>query len=422
MNMVKSAVTTEAKATDAKTSILFVDDEANVLSGLRRMLRGQRGVWDMHFAGGGQEALDLLATQSIDVIVSDMRMPGIDGAELLTRVSKQYPQTIRLVLSGQSEHEKIFRAIGPAHQFLSKPCEPDVLIKTVQRACGLQHQLHDEKLQQITSKIDSLPSLPRVYRELVQELESNDASLDRVADVIGSDLAMSAKVLQLVNSSFFGLPHHVESPKHAVAMLGLNIIRPLALSASAFGEFKDPNLDGFSLEDSVNHGLAVAIAARKIAQHETSEVETVDDAFIAGMMHDIGKMILAVHLTEPFRLALELADQESIPLWQAELNVFGTTHAAVGAHLLGLWGLPNPIVEAVAFHHQPSGTNSESGGFAPVTAVHVANAICGPGCHRIVSEKCSIDGIDIDREYLSSVGRLDSVNRWIDLLRPEAVS
>ncbi|TWU47670.1 response regulator [Rubripirellula reticaptiva] len=417
MNMLHSIATTEVK-----TSILFVDDEVNVLSGLRRMLRGQRGVWDMHFAGGGQEALDLLATQPVDVIVSDMRMPGIDGAELLTRVSKQYPHTIRLVLSGQSEHEKIFRAIGPAHQFMSKPCEPDLLIKTVQRACGLQHQLHDEKLQQITSKIDSLPSLPRVYRELVQELESDDTSLDRVADVIGSDLAMSAKVLQLVNSSFFGLPHHVESPKHAVSMLGLNIIRPLALSASAFGEFKDPNLAGFSLEDSVNHGLAVAIAARKIAQQETSDIEVVDDAFIAGMMHDIGKMILAVHLTDPYRLAIAMAEKESIPLWQAELSVFGTTHAAVGAHLLGLWGLPNPIVEAVAFHHQPSATNIECTEFSPVAAVHAANAICGQGCDKFPGANCSVDGLCLDREYLSSLGRMDKVAGWIDLLRPEAVS
>lgn len=388
------------------TRIIFVDDEANVLSGLRRMLRGQRKVWDMHFANGGMEALEAMGKESFDVIVSDMRMPGIDGAELLTRVSKLYPNTVRLVLSGQSEHEKIFRAIGPAHQFMSKPCDPDVLVETIQRACGLHSQLQDVSLKNLTSQISCLPSLPSIYRELVEELESDDASMDRIGDMIGSDLAMTAKVLQLVNSSFFGLPQHVTCPKHAASLLGFNIIRPLVLTAKAFSEYEDPQVKGFSLEQSIHHSLAVAVTAKRIAEAETDQAQLIDDAFMAGMLHDIGKLILAVNKPEAFAEAAKFVSDEQVPLWMAEQRVFGTTHAEVGAHLLGLWGLPDPIVEAVAFHHRPS--DACVAGFTPLAAVHVANTLQHPNrCDALDGE-----GTDCDAGFIESLGASSRLPVW----------
>ncbi len=201
--------------------ILFVDDEMNVLAGLKRMLRTQRNEWEMHFAGGGHAALELMQQHMFDVVVSDMRMPGMDGAELLTRVSELYPNTVRLVLSGQSEHEKIFRAVGPAHQFMSKPCDPEVLIGTIQRACALQCRMQDESLRRIITQVKFLPTLPSIYRDLVTKLKSDDSSLDEIGEMIGRDISMTAKVLQLVNSSFFGLPQHVTCPQPCGVSTGL---------------------------------------------------------------------------------------------------------------------------------------------------------------------------------------------------------
>ena len=398
------------------TRILFVDDEANVLSGLRRMLRGQRKEWEMQFAGGGTEALSAMERETFDVIVSDMRMPGMDGAELLTRVSELYPNTVRLILSGQSEHEKIFRAIGPAHQFMSKPCDPDVLISTIQRACGLNGQLRDEALKNLTSQVSSLPSLPRVYRQLVEELESDDASMDRVGEMIGSDIAMTAKVMQLVNSSFFGLPQHVTCPKHAVSLLGLNIIRPIVLTANVFSQYEDQRIEGFSLEQSIQHSLAVATVARSIADSETSDDHVVDDAFIAGMLHDIGKLILAANMADDYAESLSIAKSEHLPLWKAEKQVFGTTHAEIGAHLLGLWGLPNPIVEAVAYHHRPG--DACSSGFTPLAAVHVADVLQQPHfpCDQTSAK------LEWDSSYLDAVSSPERQKQWSALVGREPVA
>ncbi|QDT12182.1 HDOD domain-containing protein [Stieleria marina] len=396
-----------------KTRILFVDDEPNVLSGLRRMLRSQRKEWEMQFANGGAAALELLEQESFDVIVSDMRMPGIDGAELLTRVSKQYPNMVRLVLSGQSEHEKIFRAIGPAHQFLSKPCEPGNLIGTIQRACGLHSQLQDKALMNITSQLSSLPSLPQVYSDLVCELSSDEASLQRIGERIESDIAMTAKVLQLVNSSFFGLPQHVTCPQHAVALLGLDVIRPLVLSAGIFTQYTDPGIEGFSLEHLLEHSLAVATSARRVAETESDNQHLIDDAFIAGMLHDIGKLILAVNLPSRYSDSLELARKEEIPHWQAEQKEFGCTHAEVGAHLMGLWGLPNSIVEAIAFHHRP--LDSSTTEFTALTAVYAANMQQHVNVSTDASEEppaSSPNVTDWDASYLSAIGMSDRMNVW----------
>lgn len=392
------------------TRILFVDDDPNILAGLRRMLRRQRQEWDMSFVNGGAEALELMSQISFDVLVTDMRMPGIDGAELLKRVASQYPRTIRFMLSGQSEQERILRAIGPVHQFLSKPCPPDTLIQTIRRACDLHGRLQDASLHELISRVGSLPSLPEVYSELVRELKSDHASIDRVADLIRSDVAMTAKVMQLINSSFFGLPQPVTCPRHAVALLGLNIIQPLVLTANVFSKCDIPLIEGFSLEDAIEHSLAVATVARTIAESESQDPQILDDAFIAGMMHDIGKLILAANLTEPFAQALRDSRENGSSLWQAEKELFGVTHAEVGAHLLDLWGLPNPIIEAVAFHHRPA--ESGNNGFSPLTAVHAANVLR----HE---RSLGTPSIRWDDEYLNALGLRLRRDHWTHLAQLE---
>jgi putative nucleotidyltransferase with HDIG domain len=340
----------------------------------------------------------------MDVIVSDMRMPLMNGAELLAKVAKDYPKTVRLILSGQSENEKILRSIGPAHQFLSKPCDPEVLIGTIQRACGLQTQLQHPTLRQVVAQISFLPSLPTLYRSLVHELESDSSSMDQIGDMISSDIAMSAKVLQLVNSSFFGLAQHISCPKYAVALLGLNVIRPLVLLAGAYSQCDNPDLDGYSLEKSIQHSLSVATLARKIAASQSTNSQLIDDSFIAGMMHDIGKLILAVNMRERYQEILFSARDTKTSVWKMEMETLGTSHAEIGAYLLTLWGFPNSIVEAVAWHHQPSLMPLPI--FSPLSAVHFANALLQPSTDIIQEAKW-------DRDYMKQLDSNEA--RWSEL-------
>jgi HD-like signal output (HDOD) protein len=386
--------------------ILFVDDEPNILDGLGRMLRPMRSEWEMAFALSGPEALEIMRKKSFDVVVSDMRMPQMDGSVFLNKVMELYPETIRFVLSGQADKETIFRSIGPTHQFMSKPCDADVIKSTLNRAFALRDILANPRLKKLISQVSSLPSLPDLYVRIQKELQSEDPSVQRVGKIIEQDVAMSAKVLQLVNSSFFGLRQHVASPSQAVSLLGLDILRSLVLVVHVFSQSKTLEGTTFSIEAIQHHSLAVGRYAQAIAKTEKVETKATDDAFMAGILHDAGKLVLINNLSDRYREALSFAHNNHILLIEAEKEYFGATHAEVGAYLLGLWGFPDPIVEATAFHHVPRCCSAKS--FGSLTAIHAANALACELKNK-VSEECSAQ---VDLEYLNELGLADRLHAW----------
>jgi HD-like signal output (HDOD) protein/CheY-like chemotaxis protein len=398
-----------------KKRILFVDDQPNVLAALRRTLRSLRDAWEMEFAQGGQEALSLLKQRPFDVVVSDMRMPGIDGTRLLDTVRREYPDTVRIVLSGQSDREAIMRSVGPAHQYLTKPCDTETLKSTITRACALRDRLGQPVLKRLISQVTTLPSVPATYAKLIDELNSPDASVKRVGELISTDVAMTAKLMQLVNSSFFGLPCQIESPGHAAALLGLNLLRPLVLSASIFSQYDGSRLREYSLDALVDHSLAVSTLAQRIVMSEGKNKQMADDALLAGMLHDVGQLVLAANLPDDYSNTLSLAWQEHIPLFQAEDQTLGANHADVGAYLLGLWACPNSIVEAVSFHHEPG--HCANADFSALTAVHVANVLVNE-THAAVQPTLVLE---FDHPYLERVGVAQRLPRWRDMM-PEAVT
>lgn len=391
---------------DPDRRLLFVDDDPNILNALQRMLRPLHATWDMHFAENGEEALKILAIQSFDVVVSDMRMPGMDGNELLSRVKLHYPHIVRIILSGHCDQGKIVRSVGLTHQFLAKPCEAELLKQTVARACGLRDVLSDSKLTKLVSSLDSVPSLPSLYAAIMEELNSEGASIQRVGDIISRDPGMTAKVLQLINSAYFGLRRHIANPTQAVNYLGLEIVKALVITVPIFSELNSARVPGLSLDRVWSHSMSVSVLARKIANDIGTEASIFEAAFTAGLLHDIGKLILAVNLPDEYRDALLRSSRENIPVWQAEEAVFGTTHAHVGAYLLGLWGLPIEIVEAVAFHHQPTPYRQNT--FSPLSAVRYADYL-----HGEVEPKNDGEIDDsINAEMLAQLGSTEIIEQW----------
>lgn len=350
--------------------ILFVDDEPKILDGLKDLLRKQRKQWDMVFALGGQEALAQLAQGRFDVVVSDMRMPGVDGVTLLKIVKEKYPAMARIILSGHAEREAVVNALPVAHQFLTKPCDTDVLRTVVDRACGLQALLQDDNVRTIIGSVDHLPSVPRTYWELTQATAQADVCLADLAALIERDAAMTAKILQLVNSSYFGLAQRQTSVHKAVAYLGIELLKALALTAHVFSSATGPVVEGFSLEGLQDHSMQTARLAKRFVTDQKSAA----DAFTAAVVHDIGKIVLAMSVPRRFEEVIRKTRETGRMDHDIEKELLGVTHAEVGAYLLGLWGLPLTIVETVAYHHRP-----ELVGPTHISvAVHVANALSYP--------------------------------------------
>ncbi|MFH1417728.1 MAG: response regulator [Planctomycetota bacterium] len=386
-----------------KRNILFVDDEPNVLQGLKRMLRTMHHEWEMSFCPGGQEALQVLAAGAFDVVVSDMQMPGMDGARLLAEVMQRYPRIVRIVLSGHASKQSAVKSVGVAHQFLAKPCDAEVLKRTISQAFALREFLQDEGLKQTLSQLKSVPSMPALYEELVEELQYLDTSIQRIGEIIARDPGMAAKILQLVNSAFFGLPRQVSSPAQAASLLGADTIKALVLGIDVFSQFKTAAVGGITPESIQEHSTKIATMAKQIAMAEKAEREVADASLMAGFLHDVGKLILAQNLPEQYREVATYMSEQDVSLSDAERKVLGATHAEVGAYLLGLWGLPDPIVEATAFHHCPGKSLGQS--FSSLTAVHVGNAFAH---EREGTDKT--EGLDL--EYLTQLGIADRVPTW----------
>jgi len=393
---------------DAMKRILFVDDEVNVLDGLRRMLRPMRAEWDMAFALGGEQALAVLAEKPLDIVVTDMRMPGMDGATLLKEVRRNYPQIVRIVLSGHSSEEASLRSAGVAHQFLAKPCDAETLKQTINQTFALRSLLSDETLIRTLSQLKSIPSMPTLYKDIMEELNYADASVMRVGEIVAKDPGMTTKILQMVNSAFFGLPRQVSDPAQAASLLGTEIIKALVLGIDVFSQFEATSIDALTPDSVQKHCAETARIAKQIAIVEKAAKEIVDASFMAGFLHDIGKLILAQNMSDQYHDVMLRMREQNVSLCDAERAVLGATHAEVGAYLLGLWGLPDLMVQATAFHHCPSKCLGES--FTPLTAVHVANCLS----HEQTAADHRAAANELDTDYLKELDLADRVPVWRD--------
>jgi putative nucleotidyltransferase with HDIG domain len=387
--------------------LLFVDDEPLVLQGLRRSLRGTSPTWSTDFANSGAEALQKMADTPFDVVVTDMRMPGMDGGELLREVEKRHPDTLRIVLSGQSSREALLRLLGPSHQYLSKPCDMRELKARIDSAFMLRELRGNSAVKQLVSHLNSIPSLPALYDEMMAELQSPDPSSTKVATIIAQDAGMTAKVLQLANSALLGLHSHISNAQQAVLLIGLEMMRSLVLSVHIFSHFEDDRMSGLDLVEVWQHSLKTANIAQAAARCERATKATVEDCFTAGLLHDIGKLILARTMSDAYRKALEACHSGPLRLIDLEQEHFGCTHAQVGAYLIGIWGLSPTIVEAIAWHHSPPITVSSK--FSAVTAVHVADALS----KRAEGLEHRVDLIDM--KHLQTVGLDGRLPRWLEV-------
>jgi HD-like signal output (HDOD) protein/CheY-like chemotaxis protein len=390
----------------SKRRILFVDDEPLVLKGLQRTLRKMRNEWGMAFTASGREALDILSKQPVDVIVSDLKMPEMDGMQLLTEVRTQYPHVVRIILSGHLEHELTLQSVQYAHQNLSKPCDSEILKQTLAKLFALRDIMADESVKKIVSQIESLPSLPAIYNEIIEEMQSEDPSIKKVGDIISKDLSMTAKILQVVNSVFFGLSRKINSPTEAVLLLGLETIKSLVLSVKIFAEFSRKKFSWFNIDALFNHSMSVSTYTKTIIKTEKLGQDLINYSLMAGLLHDLGKLILATNLQKPYKEVLTAAKGSDRNLWDLEYEAFGTSHAEIGAYLMGLWSLETPIIEAIAFHHCPANSMSQNMGL--LTAVHIGNAIDHDG-------QPSTNGntdLQYDSQYLDTLGLADRIPEW----------
>src|SRR5258707_3277078 len=268
-------------------SILFVDDDPNVGTGLQRTLRVMRGSWSMRFALSGAEALEMLAAAPVDVIVTDMRMPEMDGAQLLAEVERLYPHTARIILSGQCDRQTALTAVGPTHLFLTKPCDSTRLIEVILRVHRLSAVLTEPRIASTVAGLRGLPTSAAIHHELLAALASPSVSVQDLAAIIQKDIALTAKLLQIVNSAFFGAHWHATTALQAVHLLGTELVQTLVASFGIVREL-ERGRPSAPFDRCWQHAMRAASAARFIAHDLGLDKRAVDEAFTARLVDDIG--------------------------------------------------------------------------------------------------------------------------------------
>lgn len=335
--------------------ILLVDDDQNVLQSFKRALRPMHSEWKVVLSDNGKSAFELIQSEgAFDLIISDLRMNGLNGIDLLKKVKGASPDTIRFSLTGSTESSILIEAASVSHRLISKPCEGEMIVALIRNSLLLREKLQNPEVRKQLYKLGVIPSLPKFYQEFCTEIQSPDASVAKIGRIVEKDIGMTAKVLQLVNSAFFGFRKKVTNPVHAAILIGIHGMRDIVLVSgffNAFGENDFPKT--LDIESVWQHSLITANRAKKIADDEGLLQDDIDTCYTAGLLHDLGIIALAATNRVEYEKVLDLAKNENLPLHQAEKRILGVDHATVGGFVLDLWGLPHAISEIVTFHCSP---------------------------------------------------------------------
>jgi putative nucleotidyltransferase with HDIG domain len=383
--------------------ILYVGPGVVGNQGLQESIRDMNQEWQGVFAGNAEDAWRILEQGRFDAVVSEGALPDCDGVEFLNRVHARDAKVRRLVVIDLVDRSAAIKCAGATHHCVPAPWDPTALSNALQRTFDLRILLSNEKVRQLVGKMSRVPSPPDLYFNIAKAIRSQSADIDEIGNLILQDIAITAKLLQMANSAALGLRSRVTSVPQAIQYLGLEMTRSLVLLAHTFSYFDKGKAAGFSIEKLWNHSIRVATLAQQIADCEGAEI--LDEAFLAGLLHDLGKLLLAVNMPTEYAEMVKTAQTKGTPTWQEEIDKFGGTHAELGAELLATWNFPLSVVEAVALHHHP--TQLVTQGFSALTAVHVANAL--------IHELSDHAEPSIELAYLTDLGLEERVDTWREL-------
>jgi putative nucleotidyltransferase with HDIG domain len=361
--------------------------------------------WSVVGAPTGAAAMAEAHKEAFDVIVANFELPDLDGAELLNRLRLARPKTLRFIAAAETLKEKVVCHVLGGHQFLAVPFDPATLKSSIERSLAEDYGM-SQSMRELVGRIRTFPTIPSLYVEVANALKNPNATTEDIGAIIGQDMAMTTKLVQVLNSAFYGLPRTITDPTEAVGILGFETVKSLIMTVKLLSQYDKVKPVYFSIDTIWRHSTNVAHTAKALARMETGDAECSGHAYTAGLMHDLGKVILAANFDEQYHKAHTVAREEKRPLWEVEKEILGASHGEIGAYLLGLWGLSSEVVKVAALHHYP--IRSGDLAFTPLTAVHVANALEYESVPD--TEGYSVPVIDLD--YLRQLGLEERVDEW----------
>jgi HD-like signal output (HDOD) protein len=391
-----------------KRSIFVVDDQVPLLEITVLGLRCMGKEWEVTGFSDPLAALEAVKTKEPDAVLSDHMMPGMEGSKLLEQVRIASPHTVRLIMSGYVALNKL-TLITSAHQFIAKPFEAAKLLDLIQRSFAAQDRIINQGLQTVVTSIRSIPSLPQAHHSLLKELEDNRSGNATIARLIGDDPGLSVKVLQLANSALFGPGYMVANLADAVNCLGTEMLSAIVLSQSVFKHYDSLKKGGLDLPKVWAHCWETACLAQRLCREKRLPHRTGEEAFLAGLLHEVGRFLLFDNFPDQFKIACENADHSKTPLATNLRDVLQATPSQMSAYVLELWGLPGAVINSISRLDNPE--KDQAPGFSITSALYIAD--------YLASQKFPPDTLvreEWNAGYLKSIGCPDTVAAWEELL------
>jgi len=344
------------------------------------------------------DAKQLLKQQKFDAVIINSDLPDENGLQLTKSIYNNYPDIIRFFILNENQHDLIIQTVGLVHQYFIDPVESNYIYKSLNNSLKLKSKLHNKVVKDRLNSIKSLPSPPKIYNQIISELQSDEPSILNISQIINKDIAITTKLLQLVNSAFFGLKIRLENLQQVISYLGLDTVKSIVFSTGLFGQFNSPQIGNISIESIYNRSVNTGAKARLIAHTFGLNKKVTDNALLAGLLHNVGDLLMLAEFRDELKKSIVLAKEKSIKSNDAIEEVIGTNASTLGAYLLSLWGLPDSIVESVALHDCP--TECPHPTLNTLAAVHLGYALESDENNNVVNDDNSL----IDINYVDQLG------------------
>lgn len=391
---------------DPVRQVLVIEPQAAEVEVMRARFEELGTAWQCRFTSSASEATAALAEGLIDAVIAPVELPDTSGTAFFERVALGHPKVARIVRQGAEERKSAGKPKGLPPCYLEHKHDASGLLAVLRRAFQLERWMQGEQAKALLLRMENLPAVPSLYARVLAELRSEDPSIEAVGKLVAKDPALTAKMLQLVNSPHFALGRPVSDAVEAVTFLGAERTKALILMASLSLHGTMTPCEGFSQDQFWQHSLSVGTLARNITKAQTKDASLADQAFTAGLLHDIGKLLFAANLPREYGPVITTALNEGLAVHEVEVQAFGISHAHLGASLLGTWGLAMPVLEAIAYHHTPAESYDSS--FTLLAAVHAANVFD--------HEKKASDGTavmpQLCADYVARLHLLEQANQW----------
>jgi putative nucleotidyltransferase with HDIG domain len=384
---------------------------------VQSLLGNDGALWRIEAASDTVQALDLLQSRYFDLILCGVNVVGMPGVDFLNEVWQRFPRISRFLIGSLRDQDLLTHCAFGMHQMIIVPCDAAVFNNTLQRGFVVEDLIGDRKFKAFAMRARTFPSIPSLYFRIVKEVQSPTVSAESLAELICKDLAVTTKVLQAANSAFYGLQQQVTQLNDAIVQLGMETLKTLVLSIQLYSQFDKVKPIYFSIDSVWRHCHAVAERARKIALELNGDTHLAEEAFMAGLLHDVGKVVLACNSENVYRTVLDNARRLRVHQVETEHQEFGFTHGEAGGYLASQLGMPPSIIEAITLHHRPSLAPQRL--FSPLTAVHIADLLEHHNAAN-AAENCPPKS---DVEYLTSLGLAGRLQKWLsgETVETEAV-